>query len=292
MMCRDFSDPPDVAVCFGGHPRVFTNELIYRSIQSNVLQALGTIEPPTIFAYMPVHDVRGLFESLKIESNASEVERVLKDLGAHPDNYVLPTPPLSEVTIPPCEGYSFAPGGYSGVSYDKSLAGQIRNRHECHNLIRRAEVARGRNFTWVLYTRPDMLWYRPLAPWCSITSAIKRRIRRWDWALLIERSRMEEVMSEPYKKFMDCRAPFVNMGAIETWMDAHMWNGNMDFASHDLLPGRVTRSPGLVISQHAPQQEGQFPEARCDFMTFSGMDETADCALMSNENSCNRPAVY
>ena len=44
--------------------------------------------------------------------------------------------------------------------------GQLRNRQKCHGLVSGDERATGKRFDWVLYARPDLLWYRPLLPWC------------------------------------------------------------------------------------------------------------------------------
>lgn len=132
--------------------------------------------------------------------------------------------------------------------------GQLRNRQKCHGLVSGDERATGKRFDWVLYARPDLLWYRPLLPWClwgglpwsptppkhaartapaaadapphGALEASRRRSpsgdlrpwRKWDWAFLTTRRHADALLEAPDRDYWACRAPFNAGDVVELWL--------------------------------------------------------------------------
>ena len=49
----------------------------------------------------------------------------------------------------------------------KSLQGQLDNRYQCYNMIKRHENSSGFRFDAILYARADLMWPIPFRPFCT-----------------------------------------------------------------------------------------------------------------------------
>jgi hypothetical protein len=88
-----------------------------------------------------------------------------------------------------------------------SCVSQMETRAACSALIRRHEERRSRLFSWVLYTRADLLWYRPLPNLGRLGSRLGCHAR-YDWAWLLPRANLHAVLDQPLTAFRACEAEF------------------------------------------------------------------------------------
>jgi len=301
MLCRDFADPPDIAVCVGGTARTLVNELVHQSLRDNVLNAFGA--PTTLFAYLRAKDHRS--GSRHSDADANALPRILTRLGAKTE-HVNVLIGKQELSPPACPSYDAFPATGEQRAYLGSLLAQLDARRGCHNLIAAEERARGRNYSWVLFTRPDMLWYRPVPPWCTIRVAAAAGVIRQDWAFLVSRELADAAMSQLHDDYHGCRAPFGLEDGIEGWVATRGF------------PGRAERwEPlGRLLGKKLPDAESAIvlpaflirqPEAEnstmCACIKMNGIVGATDvtdvakpgvsanwCRPLVDHNSCNRPS--
>jgi hypothetical protein len=297
MLCRDYPDPPDIAVCLGGSARTLVNQLVHQSLRDNVLHAFGA--PTTLFAYLKTKDNRG--DERHADADAGLLNRVLSRLGAlstHVDIHA-----ASEKLEPPrCSNYETFPADQ--MEYQASFIAQLQFRHGCHALIAADERLRGRNYSWVLYSRPDLAWYRPVPPWCTIRRAVEAGVKRQDWTFLLSRGDADAAMQRPFEDYFGCRVPFNLQDGIEGWDGDHAFPGRTqrwnalarelgdkptDNPRRDtyILPAFLVRHPFNVTRS-----------SMCDCHKYNGLAGATDvtqpstsnwCRQLNDDNSCNRP---
>ena len=107
-----------------------------------------------------------------------------------------------------------------------SFFGQLENHQMCYSMIT-AEEAREQDaaregyssdtvttinrrsipgFGFILYVRPDLLWYRMLRP-CVDLMAHGRSLHARDWMIWLQRESAEAVLDKPYRAVYECRTP-------------------------------------------------------------------------------------
>ena len=131
-----------------------------------------------------------------------------------------------------------------------SLIGQLQNRAGCYDLIAAQEQQQGWLYDYILYTCPDVVWYRPVLPWCQwITSHLPReagrgesKYRFWDHAISMPREIAESVLSAPRRKYYACEAPFSPGTFVETWWSDFARDGEFkELEKSFILPVRLMR---------------------------------------------------
>ena len=266
-----------VAVCFGGTPRTFKYDAVQRSLLENVLTGFGGANV-TAFAYIKLEDSWGnaLNDArfgVHVHSE-EEISRLLRRLGVRRSRMVLQGADAELAGLQaraPCPGYpsigSFAntsavtDRSVNSLSIYKSLLGQLRNRKGCSDLIEADERRHSRRFRWVLFTRPDLLWYAPLGTTLCRLFASPRQdyfFSRMDWSLLMRREQMTGVLSAPFDEFHGCRAPYLPGIDIDVYVK-RSWSraSNLTALEGFVLPTALTREAS------ANTGEGCVSLARC-----------------------------
>jgi hypothetical protein len=266
-----------IAVCLGGTPRTFKYDAVQRSLLQNVLTSFGGVNV-TAFAYIKLEDSWGNARNdvkLGVHVHSEdEISRMLRRLGVRKSRTV---PKGADTELAglqaraPCPGYpsidSFAKGRSvkddraNGLSIYKSLLGQLRNRKGCCNLIEADERSHSRRFRWVMFTRPDLLWYAPLGTsLCHLFASPRPNYfySRMDWSLLLRREQMAAVLSDPFDDFHGCRAPYLPDINIDVYVK-RSWNRAANLTVHEgfALPTALIRE----ASKHP--SEGCVSLARC-----------------------------
>jgi hypothetical protein len=154
----------------------------------------------------------------------------------------------------------------------------------------------------VVYARPDLLWYRPVRPWCfwSASAAGLRNITsRRDFALLLPRAKMEPLLRAPYEDYARCRRNRVPWHhTIEQWVH-RAWaehGASPSNAAWDdpALPAMIMRQSHPARPRHDDLCQGRrlpglkFPERQPwepDFDTSERL-----CRIATYNNRHNRPA--
>ena len=231
---------------------------------------------------------------LAVENDPAVVRRALEWLEIPPSRYHISE---QEAHSPPpnCADYPVFPEhpsletqiGSSG--HRASTTGQVESRFRCHELISRHERETGTLFDWVLFARPDLLWFRSVYPWCTVEQAVEWGARRIDWAFLVTREAARLALVAPYEAYFNCSAPFLLTDNQESWEARHVWARDSIREAPSLLPGYLVRD-GFRRDN---------PTFSCGEIDFRGSSLGAPgsrpmnnyCATLANENSCNAEAA-
>lgn len=213
MLCSTFArNEPQVAVCISGIARAFVQSLVYRSFKAHVLDAIGA--PVTAFARLKLEDARYMGRRVSVSREA--VLRALAAVGIPLERTVLLN--HSSHSFADCEEYStdsigrqrhnrtVSSGALCSANYLHAAVGQMESRYFGVQLVERYENRTGTRFDWVLFARPDLLWYRPLRPWCFF--ATKRTtltaVAVIDFAFLLPRAKVVPVLQAPHLRYHSC----------------------------------------------------------------------------------------
>ena len=154
------------AVCIGGAPRAFVNSVVHGSVWANILGGQQAVR----------HVMTG-FAVFTITSsdNVSGLGSILSRLGI-PEHRTMMRARVGRPLLPNCtvsynatwgeahpRGCGRACGWQGWWKEMGAFVGQLETRAACYDLMITDEVQHGRRFSSVLFTRPDLLWYRPLA---------------------------------------------------------------------------------------------------------------------------------
>ena len=238
------SPPPHVALCLAGHVRTFVNPIVYRSLKENLVDALG-VPRIELFAYLKLTDQLGNVErQLTRRSMPSLIQKersvrhALRSIGFEPQlqadagrvKLVNSSNPLPRAK---CAAYDkqrwsravgvSQPNRFKTYAYLQSLLGQLDNRHTCAGMVEQFEIRARRFFDWVIYARPDLVWYRPIRPYCFHNLSIT--VSHHDWAFTIPRRELLAVLAMPYDDYHGCRADFPMGMLIEHW-DVGRWSAH------------------------------------------------------------------
>ena len=182
---------PHVAFCVTGAARTLTSPLVQHLMRIHLLEQYGGSEYSRLFMLLKATDTAGA--SVKKGAYASQnnsiadVERVLSEGWLKPW--------LAEAVIIGGSGVTNAVGqGWGSTTHvaesdetawaayratkctskykefstnEERLLQDHLGKAWCMNAIRREEQRTSRRFNVVVVTRPDLLWLRPVAPWCS-----------------------------------------------------------------------------------------------------------------------------
>ena len=248
VLCAGFGTKPRIAVCVGGSARTFVTPLVHRSLQENVVHALGA--EVTLFGCLD-HSGGSLWKddvSSAPERSESGVIAAAQQAGI---SHLVVGKGLcggAAHALPRCHGHTVHTGHYA--DYAMSFLIQLRFRAGCFKMIRAHEQEQNRSFDAVLFARPDLVWYRAMLPWCYMNFHQARR--KQDWVFLVPRALAEAVLWHPYRAYHSCERDFnTSEDIIESWLDK-FWRDpttiahRVDFPFpplHDpVLPATISRS--------------------------------------------------
>ena len=314
LLCAGAGGPaPKVAVALGGGARTFSHALVSESIKANLIGGSSGARVD-VFAYLKLQDVRGENnKAAAAPAKREQVERALRRLGVAAQDYVIasgttPEPPACNAS----QGYrpfvdkAPTPGqGKQTKANRDSFAAQVTTKKLCYDLIVRREERQGWRYDYVLLARPDLTWWKPVAPWClwlnshlpdgAPTKGPMRYDRSGgvqlkpvvgfsmgDHALVVPRAHATRFFHEPYVAYYGCRAPFGPGQMVESWMHTH---GHMDelVDSDTFLPVTLTRSQsaGTVHLQGNCNTNGRLR------ITASVVDRQSMCNALFATNPSN-----
>jgi hypothetical protein len=275
ILCHDFPDPPDIAVCIFGTARTFAQYVVHRSLRDNVLRSFGT--STTLFADLTIEDAR--YDHRKeglAQTSSKAVRTAFAWLQIPPEQFNIHEK-LEHQETANCSSYRPATSGQF-----ESFLHQVHSRHACHHLITEFESRRNKNFTWVLFARPDLVWVKPVLPWCTMANQVRSTgVRNDIISYLLNRADAVE-FGNGLLRYLGCDAPFLNDDLMETWMGRYKaveTNHFRDSTKIDNLPSIITRSAQWF-------RDGANPAGSygCNWLTLD-MDD-AQCRQMLELNSC------
>ena len=193
--------PPSVAFCITGAARSFPTRLVLSMLQSNLFTALGAAPRSRFFLQLKVNDS----DKLAIGTASTSFHRH-RETSAANLQAALAQPWLraktAEAVVINGSGASFGEGNgmqpsrvvpsndsmWSKFRATKCKSSYLKvgNNEErlilqhlgiawCGHAIPRYEAKVGRQFDLLVYTRPDLVWWKPIVPWC---------VWRWEHQML------------------------------------------------------------------------------------------------------------
>jgi len=304
MLCAGTSrQPPSVAVCLVGMARTFAHELVHRSFGEYVLQSLGC--PVTAFAHLKLDDARGDTSRAAgglIRANATLVRAAAARIGiprervhlTHDGGFEHPTCPDYPPAFDANKTHLGSPNHY------ESLLGQLYNRKRCYDMVEAHEAATGSAFDWILLTRPDLTWYRPMKPWC-MHAALREPVtvnttvmHKSDWVYLLPRTKAAELLLEPLRRHYACETPFDRRSNVENFWRVHV--PGMAMSSGSFHSNGTSSEPGNLPAIVTRIDADGFPNNICNTLVVDFDDigrravmNTALCANLTFANPYNRP---
>ena len=132
---------------------------------------------------------------------------------------------------------------YCTLDYLKAALGQLESRYFGAQMIEQFERIKRQRFDWVLFARPDLLWYRPLWPWCffSRNSTLPQPLSNWDFVFLLPRATMWPILQAPYVRYHSCKEDIPRCKSLEHYQRG-VW------LQHQLYPIQQHRTglPALI----------------------------------------------
>ena len=275
ILCQDFPDPPEIAVCLFGTARTFAQYLVYRSLRDNVLRAFGTSS--TLFADLTIEDARydHRTEGL-VQTSHKAVHDALKWLQVPPEQFNIHERLESQQSAN-CSNYGPETSGQF-----ESFLHQVHSRYSCHKLITEFEAKRNKNFTWVLFARPDMVWVKPVLPWCAMVNQVSSTgVRNDIISYLLNRNDAYE-FGNGLLRYLGCEAPFAD-GIMEGWMGRY----KAIETSHFRDASKIDNLPCIITRNREWYDNGAFPAGSYGCSWLSLDMDGMQCRKMLERNSCN-----
>lgn len=151
----------------------------------------------TVFAYMKTRDDQSWKSKLNpIHNSKNDIIRTLNNLYIH--NSILD----EKFDIPSqCSKKKL----FELPLYMKTFVSQLNTRKRCYDMINQYEIGNNLKFSFVIFTRPDLTWYRPIIPWCLWDN--NTLYSKSDWAYIIPRNIVRNVLSSPLENYLNCSIP-------------------------------------------------------------------------------------
>ena len=271
-----------------------------------MIDAIGA--PITAFARLKLADgVSWKADNPSQRSNArghaggkASILRALAAVGIPPDRTSLVED--EGAPMPDCPGYSshrFVDNSsfrHGRPSYLRSMAGQLESRHAGVAMVVAHETRFGVRFDWVLYTRPDLLWYRPLRPWCYLsrnaTLPPAAALRTQDFAFLLPRAMADAALAAPHRAYHACRADLPHGKLFEHWQRG-LWRANGVWPNP--FEGNAWTLPTVVIREQ-PWLYGRREFSCTGYLRIAErreaepdlMNDWRLCTKITNGNRCAR----
>jgi hypothetical protein len=171
---------PRLALLLGGLARTFPHELVFRSIKSHLIDAMGM--DTVVFAHIRLQDLN-TDPSAFVHAQRPNVERALDFLGALQENRVI----LNTAATPNnahCHHFvERRPRGHENEPrhLDGAVQGQLWSRKALLDLMLAHEKRAQLRFDSVLFMRPDLTVMVPWLPFCLYDLSMSRITLDWLW---------------------------------------------------------------------------------------------------------------
>ena len=204
--------PPRVAICVVGGARTFVKEQAWRSLRRNLVEGLGGVG---LAAGSTAPDVHFHLKTIDDEPKKKQQEWHFDRLDVSRAGVCAAAcafaPTSLELLAAAHAGPAHAAArkrGCFGAGFWKDEANLDRAVSQwssfaaCGASIRRAEAAAGRQYEAVALTRPDLVWYGSVQPFClqDLTqTTVHRGPAKWnstlEWLLLMPRNHAESLLA-------------------------------------------------------------------------------------------------
>jgi len=260
---------PSVAVLLGGSARILEAPLLFRSIRSHLIDAIGG--DVTVFAALKVSDATGHHQQ---NANAS-IHEVMKavqhiagfsdELGARVLFSTTDTLP-GDLSPPTCYGTPL--NGSARSDKFASLTGQLNTRRALAKLLEEEETLRGERFDWVVLTRPDLAWYASILPHCFWNANVTWHL--WDWVFVGTRDAAQRWLIELPQQFFGCELMsedgFEESESIVDRVQGHVHFGSSGRSGAiadrlDAVAGSKVTGPAEVSRLHRFNASGMYFQA-------------------------------
>ena len=227
---------PTFAVCVMGQLRSFSSIMAHETIKRNVIESFGA-NRTLVYMQVAATAVRGSTFNGKIDVENwpypdSHIDRITKYVarakGAEVHVKVLRMSGEDRVRLTAShrnetlcrerhvanfgsardarpyrrdDSYFSHPNDFTRRQFRSFLA-QLQDFEDCWKWVRKKEADLGLKVDFVLKTRPDAVWLRPIEPYCTFREA-QRLVRRRDWAFLVARP-MIDSFHRMYTNYMSC----------------------------------------------------------------------------------------
>jgi len=237
---------PHLALLIGGLARSLPHELVYRTIKSNLVDAIGM--KTVVFAHIRLHD-----DSVNpIQPQRLNVDRALDFLGNLKSNRVI----LDLATTPNNTYCHRETDRRAHVlenqprRIDVVLQGQLWSRKALLDLMLAHENSAQMRFNSVLFMRPDLTFMVPWLPFCLFDLSVSRIFLDWLW--WIPRADAEGALGGPYEDYFVRCVPYVqdtyNASQIPDYSSIHDGNPVAKFMVENWLKYRALVN-GAVLYQ-------------------------------------------
>ena len=219
---------PWVAVVLSGNFRTFSDPRVYKTIRSNLIDAIGGNVVTFVYGKLdgeqkPVHLKGGALHS-SAHAQDSEEEHVrmglayLAEDGREVETRFLRKTP-EDIIEPDCPMYNSS--RTNGMSWlEMTYIGQVHSLHNSGKMVQAYEERNNISFSWVAKARLDAMWLRSVGPWCSYRAKTAYVISPApaDWFMLLPRAAAMRTMLRPFEHYRMCgklksSAPMVDNSA-------------------------------------------------------------------------------
>ena len=192
----------------------------------------------------------------------------------------------------PTDGFTLqtphANDSYCKPAYLSAAIAQLESRYLGLQMIEQYETRQRLRFDWVLFARPDLLWYRPLRPWCffSRNRTLPRPIAKADFAFLLPRDKAFAVLQAPFVRYRSCVEDFPRCKSLEHYQRG-VWR------RHGVYPieQHATGLPALIARPNSKWNRG--PYTCRNYMHVAEQQpwepdllQHAECSHVTNLNKC------
>lgn len=299
LYCSNVGMAPTFALVVSGVARSFIQPIVYRSFRENIIDALGL--KIISFARLKLNDINWksdhVYERFTLQNDVEKIQNAISHLGISPSNVKIIN--NTDITFANCTKYSSFHKNYSKIrnmrpSYLYAFLGQLESRFEGIQMVRHYENKNDILFKWVLYSRADALWYRPLRPWCFFLSekvSEKIMYHRHDFAFLIPRITTFNLFEKPYKDYYACAADLPQGKLVEHWQRGE-WRKNELYPdpivdTDSTLPVMIMRQYKWLYSRHEFGCKDQMITPERYFQWEPNLlRDTHLCTKITFENKC------
>jgi len=196
---------PKLAVCIGGAVRSFAHKIVYATIKTHLIDALAQTTNVSIFMHLKRTDATAhnykTADKLFPEATDEEMKLALDHLS--PDSYEYIEADAVEndkCPWPLAHGpEAFGKGG-AGLNFANGLINQLDLDNRCMQTIKASEAESGSRFSYIVRTRPDMMWFLPVRPFCMWPA---EGVRFADWAFFLPREQGGDFLEKPHEWYLN-----------------------------------------------------------------------------------------